>query len=119
VSEPDRANVLRSTDGTPVTSGTGEPWGTGTSTKKDIERAKDELQKKIDDEKFKKELQKISPDLSEPEQGNRWIDKWNQGIEALTGKERMTPDDMNRIRVPESVNTELNDILWLAGRVKR
>jgi len=119
VSEPDRANVLRSTDGTPVTSGTGEPWSTGTSTKKDIERAKDELQKKIDDEKFKKELQKISPDLSEPEPGNRWIDKWNQGIEALTGKERMTPDDMNRIRVPESVNTELNDILWLAGRVKR
>jgi hypothetical protein len=119
IAEPDRANVLRSTDGTPVRSGTGEPWGTGTSTKDDLERAKAELQRKIDDEKAKKELEKIAPDLSklvEPE--DTFQDKWNRGIDTLTGNRR-PPDDRDKIRVPESVNTELKDILWLAGRVKR
>jgi hypothetical protein len=119
VIEPEKANVLRSTDGTPVTSGTGEPWGTGTSTQSDIERAKAELQKKIDDEKAKKELQKISPDLSEPEAQDTFQDKWSRGIEWLTGKKIPDPKEMDKIRVPESVNTELKDILWLAGRTKK
>jgi hypothetical protein len=119
VIEPEKANVLRSTDGTPVKSGTGEPWGTGTSTQSDIERAKAELQKKIDDEKAKKELQKISPDLSEPEAQDTFQDKWSRGIEWLTGKKIPDPKEMDKIRVPESVNTELKDILWLAGRTKK
>lgn len=118
VADPDRANVLRSTDGTPVRSGTGEPWGTGTSTKDDLERAKAELQRKIDDEKAKKDLEKISPDLSKPEPES-FMDKWNRGIEAITGKKRLRPDEADKIQVPESVNTELNDILWLAGRIKK
>jgi len=111
------ADVLRSTDGTPVSSGTGEPWGTGTSKVQDIERAKAELQKKIADEKAKRELEKVSPDLStqEPES---FIDKWNRGIDTLTGNRR-PPADRETIRVPESVNTELKDILWLAGRTKK
>ena len=117
--KPDQANVLRSTNGTPVTSGTGEPWGTGTSTKDDLERAKAELQKKIDDEKAKKELQKISPDLSEPAAQDSFQDKWSRGIEWLTGKKIPDPKEMDKIRVPESVNTELKDILWLAGRTKK
>lgn len=117
--KPDQANVLRSTDGTPVKSGTGEPWGTGTSTKDDLERAKAELQKKIDDEKAKKELQKISPDLSEPAAQDSFQDKWSRGIEWLTGKKIPDPKEMDKIRVPESVNTELKDILWLAGRTKK
>ena len=120
IAKPEPANVLRSTDGKPVTSGTGQPWGTGTSTKDDLERAKKELQKKIDDEKAKKDLEKIAPDLSkvtEPE--DTFQDKWGRGIKWLTGKEIPDPKEMDKIRVPESVNTELNDILWLAGRVKR
>jgi len=117
---PEPANVLRSTDGKPVTSGTGEPWGTGTSTKDDLERAKKELQKKIDDEKAKKDLEKIAPDLSkEVEPEDTFQDKWSRGIEWLTGKKIPDPKEMDKIRVPESVNTELKDILWLAGRIKR
>ena len=117
---PEPANVLRSKDGKPVTSGTGEPWGTGTSTKDDLERAKKELQKKIDDEKAKKDLEKIAPDLSkEVEPEDTFRDKWSRGIEWLTGKKIPDPKEMDKIRVPESVNTELKDILWLAGRIKR
>lgn len=119
VIEPEKANVLRSTDGAPVKSGTGEPWGTGTSTQSDIDAAKKQLQKQIDDEKDKKELQKISPDLSEPEAQDTFQDKWSRGIEWLTGKKIPDPKELDKIRVPESVNTELKDILWLAGRTKK
>jgi len=110
------ADVLRSTDGTPVKSGSGDPWGTGTSNKQDIERAKAELQQKIDAEKAKKDLQAVSPDLTPKEPS--FLDRWNQGIDTLTGNRR-PPDDRETIRVPESVNTELQDILWLAGRTKK
>jgi len=115
--EPEKANVLRSTDGTPVISGTGLPWATGTSDKEDIERAKAELQKKIDDEKAKRDLEKISPDLSRQEPES-FVDKWDRVIDTLTGNRR-PPADRETIRVPESVNTELKDILWLAGRTKK
>jgi hypothetical protein len=111
------ANVLRSTDGTPVISGTGDPLGTGTSDQRDIERAKAELQKKIDDEKAKRDLEKISPDLSKQEPES-FVDKWDRVIDTLTGNRR-PPADRETIRVPESVNTELKDILWLAGRTKK
>ena len=83
------------------------------------EAAKKQLQKQIDDEKDKKELQKISPDLSEPEAQDTFQDKWSRGIEWLTGKKIPDPKEMDKIRVPESVNTELKDILWLAGRTKK
>jgi hypothetical protein len=115
--EPEKANVLRSTDGTPVISGTGDPLGTGTSDQRDIERAKAELQKKIDDEKAKRDLEKISPDLSKQEPES-FVDKWDRVIDTLTGNRR-PPADRETIRVPESVNTELKDILWLAGRTKK
>lgn len=41
---------------------------------------------------------------------------WDKGIETITGKERLTPQKLNTVQVPESINTELNDILRLAGK---
>ena len=115
--KPEKANVWRDSSGRPVTSGTGEPWGTGTSDKDDIEAAKIELQRQAEIDKAKGKLQDISPDLSKPPESS-WKDMWDRGIENLTGKKRMTSDELNTIRVPESVNNELADILRLAGRKK-
>jgi muramidase (phage lysozyme) len=59
----------------------------------------------------------IKPVVKEPEPDESpLIKKWDTGIEALTGKKRLTPKDLNTVQVPESINTELTDILRLAGR---
>ena len=112
-----KPNVWRDSSGKPVTSQFGEPWATGTSTKDDIEAAKDELKQQAEIEKDKNKLQAISPDLSKPPESS-WKDMWDTGIENLTGKKRMSKDELNTIRVPESINNELADILRLAGRKK-
>ena len=117
ITKPEKANVWRDSSGRPVTNRYGEPWGTGTSNKDDIEAAKIELQQQADAAKAKEKLQAISPDLSKPPESS-WKDIWDQGIENLTGKKRMTKDELNTIRVPESINNELDDILRLAGRKK-
>ena len=110
-------NVWRDSSGKPVTSGTGEPIATGTSEPDDIEAAKAELQQQADAAKAKAQLQAISPDLSQPEPSS-WKNIWDKGIENITGKKRMSKDELNTIRVPESINNELADILRLAGRKK-
>jgi hypothetical protein len=43
--EPEKINVWRDSSGKPVINRSGEPWGTGTSTKDDIDAAKIELQR--------------------------------------------------------------------------
>lgn len=109
VSEPDRANVLRSTSGTPVTSGTGEPWGTGTSTQADIERAKQELKSvtpKID-----------SGDSDEPDFGEKYKNFWDKFIDTVThGRPPVQEAVDNSINTQS--NADLQDILRLAGRLK-
>jgi hypothetical protein len=40
---------------------------------------------------------------------------WDKGIEAFTGKQRVNLRDP-RITLPESINTELEEILRLAGK---
>lgn len=115
--KPEKTNVWRDSSGKPVTNRYGEPWGTGTSDKDDIEAAKIELQQQAEIDKAKGKLQAISPDLSKPPESS-WKDIWDKGIENLTGKKRMTKDELNTIRVPESINNELDDILRLAGRKK-
>lgn len=115
--EPEKANVWRDSSGRPVTNRYGEPWATGTSNKDDIDAAKIELQQQAEIDKAKGKLQDISPDLSKPPESS-WKDIWDKGIENLTGKKRMTKDELNTIRVPESINNELDDILRLAGRKK-
>ena len=115
--KPEKINVWRDSSGKPVTNRYGEPWGTGTSDKDDIEAAKIELQQQAEIDKAKGKLQAISPDLSKPPESS-WKDMWNRGIENLTGKKRMSHDELNTIRVPESINNELDDILRLAGRKK-
>lgn len=110
-------NVWRDSSGKPATTGTGQPIGTGTSEPDDIEAAKAELQQQADAVKAKAQLQAISPDLSQPEPSS-WKNIWDKGIENITGKKRMSRDELNTIRVPESINNELADILRLAGRKK-
>jgi muramidase (phage lysozyme) len=116
-SEPVTPNVWRDTSGKPITNKYGDPWRTGTSTQDDVDAAKIELQRQAEIEKDKNKLQAISPDLSKPPESS-WKDIWNNSIENLTGKKRMSQDELNTIRVPESINNELADILRLAGRKK-
>ncbi|CAB4133064.1 hypothetical protein UFOVP257_41 [uncultured Caudovirales phage] len=41
---------------------------------------------------------------------------WDKGIETMTGKPRLSQKELRTVQVPESINTELQDILKLAGK---
>jgi len=50
------------------------------------------------------------PPIEEPKSA------WDKGIETITGKPRLSQQELRTVHVPESINTELQDILKLAGK---
>jgi hypothetical protein len=103
-------NVVRDTSGKPITTGSGAPIGAGSSDEVDIAAA----QKELDDLKRLSSIPAYKPETSPS-----LMDIWRKGVDVATGYRGVPRSELGKIQVPESVNTELNDILWLSGRQKK
>ena len=63
---------------------------------------------------FEKSVASLDKDLDSDEKST-----YDKVLGKVIGQDIMTPKERSRTQVPESINTELQDILWLAGKAKR